>query len=133
MTISALPLHSWSSSPCILLFSLLLVSLYCQAKHMFTHICMCDMRAYTEFYACIKKFRTTNKKKYNVCLPVLDLCQYGHPYLHTFFPANEFVLPYWDKTESCIYTILYTRSSWQMERLIPLTWLLWTLMQQTWM
>lgn len=45
---------------------------------------MCDMRAYTEFYACIKKFRTTNKKKYNVCLSVLDLGQYGHPYLHTF-------------------------------------------------
>lgn len=69
---------------------------------------MCDMRAYTEFYACIKKFRITNKKKYNACLPVLDLCQYGHPYLHTLFPANEFILPYQNKTESCIYTQLLT-------------------------
>lgn len=48
--------------------------------NMFIQICTCDMRACTEFYACIN-IRTTNKKKYNVCLPVLDFC---HPHLHTF-------------------------------------------------
>lgn len=52
--------------------------------NLFIHICICDTRAYTEFYACINKFRTTIKKKYNICLHVLDLCQYGHPHLHTF-------------------------------------------------
>lgn len=52
--------------------------------NLFTHRCICDIRAHTEFYACINKLRITIKKKYNICLHVLDLCQYSHPHLHTF-------------------------------------------------